>query len=64
MREQGYDLGEPGEIPGTGALPEVEGGEHPDTTAGNALIHALIDAGADGIVSYDAPYVVVTATRR
>ena len=44
MREQGYDLGEPGEIPGTGELPEVEG-EHPDTTAGNALIHALIDAG-------------------
>jgi cobaltochelatase CobN len=44
MREHGYDLGEPGEIPGTGELPEVEG-EHPDTTAGNALIHALIDAG-------------------
>ena len=44
MRDQGYDLGEPGEIPGTGPLPEVEG-EHPDTTAGNALIHALIDAG-------------------
>ena len=44
LREQGYDLGEPGEIPGTGELPEVEG-EHPDTTAGNALIHALIDAG-------------------
>ena len=44
MREQGYDLGAPGEIPGTGELPEVEG-EHPDTTAGNALIHALIDAG-------------------
>ncbi|MDN5770931.1 MAG: cobaltochelatase subunit CobN [Microlunatus sp.] len=44
MREQGYDLGEPGEIPGTGELPEVEG-EEPDTTAGNTLIHALIDAG-------------------
>ncbi|HVK35163.1 MAG TPA: cobaltochelatase subunit CobN, partial [Microlunatus sp.] len=44
MREEGYDLGEPGEIPGTGELPEVEG-EHPDTTAGNALIHALIAAG-------------------
>lgn len=44
MREAGYDLGGPGEIPGTGELPEVEG-EHPDTTAGNALIHALIEAG-------------------
>ena len=44
MREEGYDLGVPGEIPGTGPLPEVEG-EEPDTTAGNALIHALIDAG-------------------
>ncbi len=44
MRAQGYDLGSPGEIPGTGELPEVEG-EHPDTTAGNALIHALIEAG-------------------
>ena len=44
MRERGYDLGAPGEIPGTGPLPEVEG-EEPDTTAGNALIHALIDAG-------------------
>ncbi|MDO5082209.1 MAG: cobaltochelatase subunit CobN [Arachnia propionica] len=44
MREAGYDLGAPGEIPGTGELPEVEG-EHPDTTAGNALIHALIEAG-------------------
>ena len=31
-------------IPGTGPLPEVEG-EEPDTTAGNALIHALIEAG-------------------
>ena len=44
MREAGYDLGAPGEIPGTGALDPVEG-EHPDTTAGNALIHALIAAG-------------------
>jgi len=44
LREEGYDLGEPGEIPGTAPLPEVEG-EEPDTTAGNALIHALIDAG-------------------
>ena len=44
MREDGYDLGAPGEIPGTGPLPAVEG-EEPDTTAGNALIHALIDAG-------------------
>ncbi|MGI8456825.1 MAG: cobaltochelatase subunit CobN [Propionibacteriaceae bacterium] len=44
LREQGYDLGAPGEIPGTGPLPAVED-EQPDTTAGNALIHALIDAG-------------------
>ena len=44
LREAGYDLGEPGEIPGTGPLDPVEG-EHPDTTAGNALIHALIAAG-------------------
>ncbi len=44
MRAAGYDLGEPGDIPGTDPLPEVEG-EEPDTTAGNALIHALIDAG-------------------
>jgi cobaltochelatase CobN len=44
MREGGYKLGEPGEIPGTGPLDPVEG-EHPDTTAGNALIHALIAAG-------------------
>ena len=44
LRDRGYDLGEPGEIPGTGPLPAVEG-EDPDTTAGNALIHALIDAG-------------------
>ena len=44
MRTAGYDLGEPGEIPGTGELDPVEG-ESPDTTAGNALIHALIAAG-------------------
>ena len=44
MRAVGYDLGAPGEIPGTGPLDLVEG-EHPDTTAGNALIHALIAAG-------------------
>jgi cobaltochelatase CobN len=44
MREAGYDLGAPGEIPGTGPLDPVEG-ENPDTTAGNALIHALIAAG-------------------
>ncbi|HYP46127.1 MAG TPA: cobaltochelatase subunit CobN [Propionibacteriaceae bacterium] len=59
MRAAGYDVGAPGEIPGTAPLPssssrgsqgvvppleEVEG-EHPDTTAGNALIHALIQAG-------------------
>ena len=40
----GYDLGAPGEIPGTGPLDPVDG-ETPDTTAGNALIHALIEAG-------------------
>ncbi|MDC5696892.1 cobaltochelatase subunit CobN [Intrasporangium calvum] len=44
MREQGYELGAPGEIPGTGPLEPVEG-ESLDTTAGNALIHALIEAG-------------------
>jgi cobaltochelatase CobN len=44
MREAGYDLGAPGEIPGTSPLDRVEG-EDPDTTAGNALIHALIAAG-------------------
>ena len=44
MRAAGYDLGAPGEIPGTGPLEPVEE-EHPDTTAGNALIHALIAAG-------------------
>jgi cobaltochelatase CobN len=44
LREAGYDLGEPGDIPGTGPLEPVEG-ESADTTAGNALIHALIAAG-------------------
>ena len=44
MRDAGYDLGAPGEIPGLDPLPLVEG-EDPDTTAGNALIHALIEAG-------------------
>jgi len=44
MRDQGYDLGEPGDIPGLDPLPLVEG-EEPDTTSGNALIHALIAAG-------------------
>ena len=44
MREVGYDLGAPGEIPGTSPLDPVEG-EDPNTTAGNALIHALIAAG-------------------
>ncbi|NUO33582.1 MAG: cobaltochelatase subunit CobN, partial [Dermatophilaceae bacterium] len=44
MREAGYDLGAPGEIPGTGPLEPVDG-ETLDTTAGNALIHALIEAG-------------------
>jgi len=44
LRDAGYDLGEPGEIPGLDPLPPVEG-EDPDTTSGNALIHALIEAG-------------------
>ena len=44
MRQAGYHLGAPGEIPGTGPLDPVEG-EDPDTTAGNALVHALIAAG-------------------
>lgn len=44
LRTQGYDLGEPGDIPGTGYVEPIEG-EHPDTTAGNALIHGLIAAG-------------------
>jgi len=44
MRAAGYDLGAPGEIPGTGPLDPVDG-EAPDTTAGNALIAGLIAAG-------------------
>jgi len=44
MRQAGYDLGPEGAIPGTGPLEPVPG-ESPDTTAGNALIHALISAG-------------------
>jgi cobaltochelatase CobN len=44
MRAAGYDLGAPGELPGTEPIEPVEG-ERPDTTAGNALIHALIAAG-------------------
>jgi cobaltochelatase CobN len=44
MRAAGYDLGPEGAIPGTGPLAPVAG-EDPDTTAGNALIHALIAAG-------------------
>ncbi|GAA1390874.1 cobaltochelatase subunit CobN [Luteococcus peritonei] len=44
MAEAGYDLGEPGAIPGLGELEPVDG-EDPDTTAGNAFIHALIAAG-------------------
>ncbi len=37
MRDAGYDLGEPGAIPGLA--------EDDDTVAGDTLIHALIDAG-------------------
>ena len=44
MREAGYDLGRRGGIPGLDDVPAVEG-EAPDTTAGNALIHALVAAG-------------------
>jgi cobaltochelatase CobN len=44
MREAGYDLGRPGALPGLDPMDAVEG-EEPDTTAGNALIHALIAAG-------------------
>ena len=44
MREAGYDLGEPGGIPGLDGVAPVEG-ETPDTSAGNAFIHALIAAG-------------------
>ena len=41
---EGYHLGAPGEIPNTGPIEPVDG-ETPDTTAGSALIHALIEAG-------------------
>ena len=44
MRDAGYDLGAAGAIPGVDGATRIEG-EAPDTTAGNALIHALIDAG-------------------
>ena len=44
MREVGYDLGEPGAIPGIDPMDPVEG-EEADTTCGNALIHTLIAAG-------------------
>ena len=44
MGTAGYDLGASGDLPGTGPLDPVES-EHPDTTAGNALVHALIAAG-------------------
>jgi cobaltochelatase CobN len=44
LRAAGYDLGEPGAIPGTGPVEQVEG-ESPQTTAGNRLMHALIEAG-------------------
>ncbi len=44
LGEAGYDLGEPGGIPGLDEVTPVEG-EAPDTTAGNAFIHALIAAG-------------------
>ncbi len=44
MRDAGYDLGAPGDLPGLDPLPPIEG-EDADTTAGNAFIHALIAAG-------------------
>lgn len=44
MRDAGYDLGEPGGIPGLDDV-EPREGESLDTTAGNALVHALIAAG-------------------
>ncbi|AZI59021.1 cobaltochelatase subunit CobN [Nakamurella antarctica] len=47
MAAAGYDLGPldgPDALPGLGKLDPIEG-EEPDTTAGNALIHALIAAG-------------------
>ncbi|MDO5498790.1 MAG: cobaltochelatase subunit CobN [Propionibacteriaceae bacterium] len=44
LREAGYDVGVPGAIPGTGEVEPVDG-EAPETTAGNLLMHSLIDAG-------------------
>ncbi len=47
MRDAGYDVGPadgPGALPGLAPQGLVDG-EEPDTTAGNALIHALIAAG-------------------
>lgn len=44
LRAAGYDLGEPGAIPGTGVIDPVPG-EAEDTTRGNALIAGLIAAG-------------------
>jgi len=47
MRDAGYDVGPadgPGALPGLAPLDPIDG-EDPDTTAGNALIHALIAAG-------------------
>ncbi|WP_432558674.1 cobaltochelatase subunit CobN [Granulicoccus sp. GXG6511] len=44
LRSAGYDVGEPGEIPGTGEVVPVDG-EAPETTAGNHLMHSLIEAG-------------------
>ncbi len=44
MRDAGYDIGAPGALPGIEPMDAVEG-EEPDTTCGNALIHALIAAG-------------------
>ncbi len=44
LRDRGYDLGPRGAIPGLDDVEPVDG-EDLDTTAGNALIHALIAAG-------------------
>lgn len=52
LRDAGYDLGAPGEIPGTepyeqllARVGEPPAGEAEDTTRGNELIHAIIAAG-------------------
>ncbi len=42
LRDAGYQIGD--DVPGLGDVEPVDG-EDPDTTAGNALIHALIAAG-------------------